>query len=61
MATQRRLTGALFGAGLWPNTAEHVVPWLKDPPALKPGAKMPNLRLSDAEAQALAAYLASLK
>jgi cytochrome c oxidase subunit 2 len=52
---------ALFGAGLWPNTAEHVVAWLKDPPALKPGAKMPNLRLSDAEAQALAAYLASLK
>jgi cytochrome c oxidase subunit 2 len=52
---------ALFGAGLWPNTAEHVIAWLKDPPALKPGAKMPNLHLSDAEAQALAAYLASLK
>ena len=51
----------LFGAGLWPNTTEHVVAWLKDPPALKPGAKMPNLGLSDTEAQALAAYLASLK
>jgi cytochrome c oxidase subunit 2 len=51
----------LFGAGLWPNTAEHVVAWLKDPPALKPGAKMPDLGLSDTEAQALAAYLASLK
>ena len=52
---------ARFGAGLWPNTAEHVVAWLKDPPALKPGSKMPNLNLSDAEAKALAAYLASLK
>ena len=35
--------------------------WLKDPPALKPGSKMPSLNLSDAEAKALAAYLASLK
>jgi cytochrome c oxidase subunit II len=52
---------ALFGAGLWPATAEHLVPWLKDPPALKPGAKMPNLHLTDAEATALAAYLLSLK
>jgi cytochrome c oxidase subunit 2 len=52
---------ALFGAALWPTTAEHLVPWLKDPPALKPGSKMPNLNLTDAEARALAAYLLSLK
>lgn len=52
---------ALFGAGLWPTTAEHLVPWLKDPPALKPGAKMPNLNLTDADARALAAYLLSLR
>ena len=30
---------ARFGAGLWPNTGEHVVAWLKDPPALKPGVE----------------------
>jgi cytochrome c oxidase subunit 2 len=52
---------ALFGAGLWPTTPEHVVAWLKDPPALKPGSRMPNLHLSDADARALAAYLISLK
>jgi cytochrome c oxidase subunit 2 len=52
---------ALFGAGLWPTTGDHVVTWLKDPPALKPGSKMPNLHLTDAEARALAAYLTSLK
>jgi cytochrome c oxidase subunit II len=51
----------LFGAGLWPTTPEHVVAWLKNPPALKPGSKMPNLHLTDAEATALAAYLLSLK
>jgi cytochrome c1 len=37
------------------------VAWVKDPPALKPGAKMPNLHLSEAEAKALAVYLTSLK
>jgi cytochrome c oxidase subunit II len=52
---------ARFGAGLWPTDTEHVVAWLKDPPGLKPGAKMPNLHLSDADAKALAAYLLSLK
>lgn len=52
---------SLFGAGLWPTTPEHVEAWLKDPPALKPGSKMPNLNLSDAEAGALTAYLLSLK
>jgi cytochrome c oxidase subunit 2 len=51
----------LFGAGLWPTTVDNVVAWLKDPPALKPGSRMPNLHLSDAEAKALAVYLTSLK
>jgi cytochrome c oxidase subunit II len=51
----------LFGAGLWPVTLENVTAWVKDPPALKPGAKMPNLHLSDADARAVAAYLIGLK
>jgi len=38
-----------------------VAAWVKDPPALKPGAKMPNLHLSDADARAVAAYLVGLK
>jgi len=52
---------ALFGAGLWPTTPENVAAWVKDPPALKPGSRMPNLGLSDADAKALALYLTSLK
>jgi cytochrome c oxidase subunit II len=52
---------ALFGAGLWPNTVDNVVAWVRDPPALKPGSKMPNLHLSETDARALAAYLTSLK
>ncbi len=51
----------LFGAGLWPTTPENVAAWVKDPPALKPGSKMPNLHLSDADTKAVAAYLVGLK
>jgi len=35
--------------------------WLRDPAAQRPTRHMPNLGLSEAEAQALAAYLASLR
>ena len=52
---------ALFGAGLWQTTPDNVAAWVKNPPALKPGSKMPNLNLTDAESKALAAYLVGLK
>jgi cytochrome c oxidase subunit II len=52
---------ALFGAGLWTTTPDNVAAWIKNPPALKPGSRMPNLGLSDADANALAVYLISLK
>ena len=41
-----------------PNALED---WLRDPPALKPGSKMPNLSLIDSEVEALTSYLRSLK
>jgi cytochrome c oxidase subunit 2 len=50
-----------LAAGLLPNTLENVARWLRDPPALKPSVKMPNLGLSDADTGVLAAYLLSLK
>jgi cytochrome c oxidase subunit 2 len=50
-----------LGAGLMPNTADNLVAWLRDPTRLKPGVKMPNLGVSEADARALAAYLLSLK
>ena len=51
----------LFGAGLWETNVDNVAAWVKDPPKLKPGSKMPNLHLSDADAKAVAAYLVGLK
>jgi cytochrome c oxidase subunit 2 len=38
--------------------AEYVRRWLRDPAAIKPATRMPNLRLSEAEIEALIAYLA---
>lgn len=50
-----------FAAGLFPNAVEHVALWIHDPARLKPGAKMPRLGLTDAEARAIATYLETLK
>jgi cytochrome c oxidase subunit 2 len=50
-----------LGAGILPNTADNVAAWILDPLRLKPGAKMPVLGLSPAQARAIATYLASLK
>jgi len=50
-----------LAAGMLPNTVEAVTAWLKNPPALKPGAKMPPLGLTDAQARAVATYLLSLR
>jgi cytochrome c oxidase subunit 2 len=50
-----------LAAGMLPNTPETLAAWLLDPPMLKPGAKMPAVGLTPAEAQAVAAYLLSLR
>jgi cytochrome c oxidase subunit 2 len=42
-------------------SAENLRAWLKDPPALKPGADMPNLGLTDDEINSLLAYLQTLR
>jgi cytochrome c oxidase subunit 2 len=52
---------ATLGAGILPNTLDNLTAWLRDPGALKPAVKMPNLGLSEPEARALATYLLALK
>ena len=72
--TVRGVSGGLLGpdlthfgqrrtlaAGMLPNTVDNVTAWILDPQRLKPGAKMPALGLSEAQARAVATYLASLK
>jgi cytochrome c oxidase subunit 2 len=52
--------GTMAGS-IMENNAQNIHTWLKDPPAVKPGAIMPNLGLNDHELQVLVAYLQSLK
>lgn len=43
-----------------PNTPANMVRWLMDPASLKPGTAMPNLGLTQSQAQDLAALLYAL-
>ena len=42
-------------------TEAYLRDWLREPQQQKPRAHMPKIQMAEAEAQALAAYLASLK
>jgi cytochrome c oxidase subunit II len=56
LASRERL-----GAGVLANTETNLFRWLKNPQAIKPACLMPDLKLTDAQAGALASYLATLK
>ena len=50
-----------LGAATLSNTRDHLYQWVKDSQAVKPGNRMPQHNLSDADFQALLDYLQSLK
>lgn len=50
-----------IGAGVLDNTTDNMILWLQNPPAVKPGALMPNYHFTPDELRALTAYLESLK
>jgi cytochrome c oxidase subunit 2 len=50
-----------IGAGVLPNDVGHMRAWLADPQRYKPGSLMPRVTLSDADLDALAAYLVGLR
>ena len=50
-----------LGAGVIENTPDNLATWIRNPQAVKPGCLMPDMRLSDEEARAIAAYLEGLK
>jgi cytochrome c len=55
-----RLTGfrdQMYIAGVLPNTPENLAAWIRSPQQFSPGTAMPNLGVTDAEAQAIAIYL----
>ncbi|MGH9277425.1 MAG: cytochrome c oxidase subunit II, partial [Acidimicrobiales bacterium] len=50
-----------FASVLFDMTAPNLAKWLKNPPAEKPGAQMPNLNLTPGEIEQLVAYLEILQ
>ena len=54
-ASRKTFAGALFQ-----NTPENLSAWLRDPPGVKPGAKMPDYGLSEDQIAALIAFLRGL-
>jgi cytochrome c oxidase subunit 2 len=50
-------TRSTLGAGVTGATADDLRAWLHDPQSIKPGSKMPDFKLSDAEVNDLVAFL----
>ncbi len=48
-------------AGEIPNTPDNLVKWVQNPPSIEPNTAMPDLGLSQAQAQDIAAYLYTLR
>lgn len=50
-----------FAGAAFENNTENLSNWLRDPPAMKPGSRMPDYGLSEQQIQDLVAYLQSLE
>ena len=50
-----------LGAGVADQTPEELRAWLHDPQAVKPGCRMPDFKLTDAEVSDLLAFLEEQK
>ncbi|HEX7334371.1 MAG TPA: cytochrome c oxidase subunit II [Pyrinomonadaceae bacterium] len=51
----------MIAAATLANTRDHLAQWIKDPQVVKPGTRMPQNNLPEADLQALLDYLQSLK
>jgi cytochrome c oxidase subunit 2 len=54
-------TRSTIASGTRPMTADYLDQWIRDPQAIKPGNRMPQLALSDDDRAAIVAYLNQLK
>jgi len=55
------MSRATIGAGVAANTPENLRAWVNDPAVLKPGARMPAMKLSGEQLDRLVAYLVTLR
>lgn len=52
--------GRMYIAGILTNTPDHLVRWIRDPPALDSLTAMPSLGVTEEDARDIAAYLYTL-
>jgi cytochrome c oxidase subunit 2 len=50
-----------IASGIVPNTPGNIRRWIQNPDALKPGSRMPAMKLNDPDLDAVTVYLASLR
>lgn len=50
-----------IASGILPNTPENLRKWIQDPPAMKEGALMPKVDMTDEQLTQITAYLETLK
>jgi cytochrome c oxidase subunit 2 len=50
-----------IASGVAPNTAENLRAWIRDPESLKPGSRMPAMKLNARELDSVTAYLGTLR
>ena len=50
-----------IASGIAPNTIENLRAWIRDPESLKPGSRIPAMKLTDRELDSVTAYLATLR
>jgi cytochrome c oxidase subunit 2 len=51
----------MFAGAIFENNEQNLTDWLRNPPGVKPGAKMPDLNLTSEQINALIEYLQSLE
>jgi cytochrome c oxidase subunit 2 len=52
---------SIFSGGVMKNTPENLKLWIANPPAVKPGVKMPNLGIQPEDINTIVTYLDALK
>jgi cytochrome c oxidase subunit 2 len=55
------MSRATLGAGVAPMSAATLLDWVTNPDHLKPGARMPAMRLDEADVQDVVDYLVTLR
>ena len=55
------MSRSVIGAGVVSNTPDNLMTWVYDPQILKPGCRMPSMKLDEQGVKDIVQYLLTLK